>query len=58
LLYELVSGKNQTFDGKWFAKEKDRARAIFLSPEFRDVLDGHMAEEYFPLIEALRKNAP
>ncbi len=58
LLYELATGKNRTFDGKWFAKEKAKARTILLSPEFRAVLDGHMAEEYFPLIEALRKNAP
>ena len=58
LLYELASSKNKTFDGQWFAKEKTKARAIFLSPEFRAVLDGHMAEEYYPLIERVRKNAP
>ena len=58
LLYELASSNNKTFDSQWFAKEKIRARAIFLSPEFRAVLDGHMAEEYYPLIERVRKNAP
>jgi hypothetical protein len=58
LLYELASSKNKTFDGQWFEKEKTKARAIFLSPEFRAVLDGHMAEEYYPLIERVRKNAP
>ena len=58
LLYELASSKNKTFDGQWFTKEKTKARAIFLSPEFRAVLDGHMAEEYYPLIERVRKNAP
>ena len=58
LLYELALSENKIFDSKWFAKEKVKAREIFISPEFRAVLDGHMAEEYYPLIERVRKNAP
>ena len=58
LLYELASGTNRTFDGQWFVNEKAKARAIFLSSEFRAVLDGHMAEEYYPLIEGMRTHAP
>ena len=58
LLYQLASGKNRTFAGQWFADERRKARVIFLSPEFRAVLDGAMAEEYLPLIDAMRKQEP
>ena len=58
LLYELASGSNSMYTDNWFANETARAKAIFLSEEFRAVLDGTMAEEYYPLVEKLRNNAP
>jgi len=58
LLYELASGSNPMYSDNWFADESARAKAIFLSEEFRAVLDGAMAEEYYPLIKKVRGNAP
>jgi hypothetical protein len=57
LIYELATQSNPIFEGQWFAKEAVQAKEIFLSPEFKSVLDGHMAEDYYPLIETV-KNAP
>ena len=57
LIYELATKNNPVLDGQWFVKESSQARKIFLSPEFKSVLDCHMAEQYFPLIESVR-NAP
>ena len=55
LLYELASGANPMYSSNWFADVSASARVIFLSKEFRTVLDGAMAEEYYPLIEKVRE---
>ncbi len=57
LIYELAKGYENKTDHDWFENERKRARDIFLSDEFRAVLDGSLAEEYFPLIEQLKKSA-
>lgn len=57
LVYEMASKSNPIFNDQWFKRETIEARKIFMSPEFKLILDGHMAEEYFPLIEVVR-NAP
>lgn len=57
LVYEMASKSNPIFNDQWFKRETIEARKIFVSLEFKLVLDGHMAEEYFPLIEVVR-NAP
>ena len=57
LIYELAAKSNPIFGGQWFVKESSQAKQIFLSTEFKSVLDGHIAEQYYPLIESL-KNAP
>ncbi len=57
LLYKLAS--NDTFfNHTRFKTTKSRARVIFLSPEFRNTLDGHVAQEYFPRIESMRLENP
>ena len=58
LLYQLSSVTDGMFDSNSFAMAQYRAKEIFLSKEFRSVLDGHIAEEYFPLIEEIKRNAP
>ena len=55
LLYELASGKSKKFAGQWFKNEVARAKEIFLSENFQSILDGHLAEEYVPLIEKLKE---
>ena len=57
LIYELSKRPANKERRDWFDAGK-RAKEIFLSGEFRSVLDGHMAEEYFPLIEQLEKEQP
>ena len=57
LLYQLAIGKKGTFDSRWFSNAHDKAREIFLSDDFKSVLDGAIAEEYYPLIEEI-KNTP
>ena len=57
LIYELATKSKPVFDGKWFEPESSQAKKIFLSSEFKSVLDGHLAEKYYPLIEAVR-NVP
>ena len=57
LIYDLATKKNPIFEGQWFIKESAQAKKIFLSPEFRSILDGHLAEDYYPLIESMQ-NAP
>ncbi|WP_345551082.1 hypothetical protein [Microbulbifer aestuariivivens] len=54
LIYELATKSNPIFEGQWFVKESAQAKKIFLSPEFKSVLDGHMAEDYYPLIESVQ----
>lgn len=54
LLYELAAGVNKPFNNKLFEKQRVRAKEIFLSPNFRSVLEGYLAEEYFPLIEKIK----
>ncbi len=46
------------YTGQWFNDEAARARIIFLSEEFKAVLDGAIAEQYIPLIAKVRENAP
>ncbi|TNF98280.1 MAG: hypothetical protein EP297_08470 [Gammaproteobacteria bacterium] len=54
LLYKLASG-NEFYKAKWFKSARRQAKAVFLSPEFENTLDGYMAEMYFPLIEEMRR---
>jgi len=54
LIYQMASKSNPVFNEQWFMRESVDAEKIFLSPEFKLVLDGHMAEEYYPLIEYVR----
>ncbi len=58
LLYEMASGKNKMFNDMRFSNETFIAKEIFLSQEFREVLDGHIAEKYYPLIEKVKESAP
>jgi len=55
LLARMASGKDKMFNDKWFAKSSAAAKALFTSANFARVLDGHMAEEYGPLVEKLKK---
>jgi hypothetical protein len=55
LLARMASGKDKMFKDKSFTKDSAAARKLFMSREFARVLDGHMAEEYGPLVEELRK---
>jgi hypothetical protein len=48
LLWRLASSKDKRFEGKPFSKATFDARKLFASQEFRDVLDGAVAEEYLP----------
>ena len=57
LIYEMASQRNPIFEGKWFKKEVITAKEVFLSQNFKSILDGHMTEEYYPLIESVR-NTP
>jgi hypothetical protein len=56
MLYQLALGTDGIYGSNWFSKEHTTAREVFLSPEFKAVLDGALAENYYPLIEAV--NAP
>lgn len=55
LLYHLAIGKKGKFDSHWYSNASEKAKKIFLSEEFKSVLDGAIAEEYFPLIEQMKK---
>ena len=58
LLYQLALGRDVKFAGKWFEEVRGKAKAIFLSNDFRSVLDGAIAEEFLPLIEEMKQNTP
>lgn len=49
LLSRMSSLKDKLFTDKLFQKATDEARKLFGSKEFRNILDGHLAEEYGPL---------
>ena len=51
----MGSGKDKMFKDKSFIKDSAAARKLFMSKAFARVLDGHMAEEYGPLVEELQK---
>lgn len=55
LLYYLAIRKKGKFDSHWYSNVSEKAKKIFLSDEFKSVLDGAIAEEYFPLIEQMKK---
>jgi hypothetical protein len=55
LLARMASGKDKMFNDKSFTKSSAAARKLFTSKAFAHVLDGHMAEEYGPLVEELRR---
>jgi hypothetical protein len=55
LLARMASGKDKMFKDQSFSKASAAARSLFASEAFAGVLDGHMAEEYGPLAEKLRK---
>jgi len=58
LLYDLASGKKKMYSGDWYQSARGQAKKLFLSKEFKSVLDGSMAEEYFPLIKAMENGNP
>lgn len=58
LLHELALGPKGKFGSDWFLKEQENAKKIMLSPEFRAVLDGSLAEDYYPKIERLANERP
>ncbi len=58
LLYHLASRTDGMFGVDKLAEARYRAREIFLSDNFKSVLDGYIASEYFPLIDKMEKNAP
>lgn len=53
LLYKLASS-NKFYKAKRFENAKLKAKNVFLSKEFANTLDGHLAEKYFPLIKQMR----
>jgi hypothetical protein len=58
LLYQLSSGTDKYFGSDSLSLARYRAKVIFTSDAFRSVLDGYYAEEYFPLIENVKKKDP
>jgi len=54
LIYEMSSRSKPVFQGRWFDNEISLAKELFLSHELKSVLDGDLAEQYFPLIESVR----
>lgn len=58
MLYQLALGEKGRFSSHWFSKAHERSKELFLHDEFKAVLDGALAEEYYPLIEAMKRNAP
>ena len=53
LIYEMASRSNPIFNDQSFKNEVAQAKEIFLSQQFKQILDGHLAEKYYPLIETL-----
>lgn len=51
LLALIASGKDKIFSKPDFKVTTRNARELFLSKEFRNVLDGGMAEDYLPKIK-------
>jgi hypothetical protein len=49
LLSRMSSSKDKLFTDKLFQKATDEAKKLFGSKEFRNILDGHLAETYRPL---------
>jgi len=63
-LSRMSSSKDKMFTNKLFQKATDEAKKLFGSNEFRNILDGHLAEEYWPLSKKVeselqrKKNPP
>jgi len=51
LLWRMSSSKDKLFTNKLFQNATDEAKKLFGSKEFRKILDGSLAEEYWPLSE-------
>jgi len=49
LLSRMSSSKDKLFTDKLYQKATDEAKKLFGSKEFRNILDGHLAETYRPL---------
>ncbi len=52
LLYKLASS-DEFYKEEWFETARRKAKEVLLSREFKNTLDGHLAEEYIPLIEGI-----
>src|SRR5262245_51623857 len=53
LLYVLAIRK-KPYDSQWWDKSSADAKTLFGSPEFRTILDGHLAEEFLGLSEKVQ----
>jgi len=57
LLARMASGKDKMFRDESLGEASAAARKLFTSEAFSGVLDGHLAEEYGPLVEELQKGS-
>jgi len=55
LLWRLSSSTDKMFTGKSFSKATDDANKLFSSEEFRNILDGALAEHYMARSEELER---
>ena len=55
LLWRMVSRKDKMFRDKYFRSVSDSAQRLFASDEFRETLDGALAEEYLDRSKRLQR---
>lgn len=58
LLYKLSTNQSVVHSNQSFAVAKHHAKRVFISKEFKAILDGHLSEKYSPLIEKMKKARP
>jgi len=56
LLSRLAAKNDRVLSGQWFSKACSMAKELFGSAEFRDVLDGSLAEDYGDLSRRVERN--
>jgi hypothetical protein len=55
LLWRMASSKDKMFRNKWFQEATAEAKRLFGSEEFRNILDGALAEEYMSRSEEVER---
>jgi hypothetical protein len=55
LLWRMSSSKDKMFSSRWFQEASAEAKKLFGSNEFRNILDGALAELYLPRSEEVER---